>query len=141
LLNFPTTANLALLEVADFEGPWQMELKIPQNKIGYVTKAMLEAEENPTLDDQLEVEFRIGTNPNLVLDGRLISVASRAVPSESGIPEFRAMVEADAEQFQQLSDELRSGTGVTAKIHCGQRSLGFVCFHQIIDWVKTNVFF
>ena len=41
LLNFPTTANLAVLEVADFEGPWQMELKIPQNKIGYVTKAML----------------------------------------------------------------------------------------------------
>lgn len=142
LMNFPTTANLALLEVADFEGPWQMELKIPQNKIGYVTEAMLEAENNPTIEnDQLEVEFRIGTNPNLVLNGRLISVASRAVPSESGVPEFRAIVEADAEQFKQLSDELRSGTGVTAKILCGKRSLGKVCFYQIIDWLKTNVFF
>lgn len=142
LMTFPTTANLALLEVADFEGPWQMELKIPQNKIGYVTEAMLEAENNPTIEnDQLEVEFRIGTNPNLILNGRLISVASRAVPSESGVPEFRAIVEADGEQFQQLSDELRSGTGVTAKIHCGKRSLGFVCFYQVRDWLKTKVFF
>ena len=44
LLNFPATANLAVLEVADFDGPWQMELQIPQNKIGYVTEAMLDAE-------------------------------------------------------------------------------------------------
>ncbi len=136
LMNFPTTANLAVLEVADFEGPWQMELKIPQNKIGYVTEAQQAAKNQP-----LPVEFRIGTNPNLVLDGRLISVASRAVPAESGVPEFRAIVEADGEQFQQLSDELRSGTGVTAKILCGKRSLGFVCFYQIIDWLRTKVFF
>ena len=136
LMNFPTTANLAVLEVADFEGPWQMELKIPQNKIGYVTEAQQAADNHP-----LPVEFRIGTNPNLVLDGRLISVASRAVPSESGVPEFRAIVEADGEQFQELSDELRSGTGVTAKILCGKRSLGFVCFYQIIDWLRTKVFF
>ena len=103
---------------------------------------MLDAETDPTREDhQLEVEFRIGSNPNLVLDGRLVSVASRAVPSESGVPEFRAIVEADAEQFQQLSNELRSGTGVTAKIHCGKRPLGKVWFYQIIDWLKTNVFF
>ncbi len=136
LLNYPTTANLAVLEVADFGGPWQLELRIPQNKIGYVNQAMLDSKGEP-----VQVEFRIGTNPNLVLIGRLKSVASRAVSSETGEPEFRAIVEADSEQFQQLQDELQTGAGVTAKIHCGTHSLGFVWFYQIIDWLRTKVFF
>jgi transcriptional regulator with GAF, ATPase, and Fis domain/multidrug efflux pump subunit AcrA (membrane-fusion protein) len=136
LANLPVTANVAVLEIVNPGGPWELDLKVPQHKIGYVTDAM---SANP--DRPLKVEFRLGTNPNLVLEGELIKVSQRAVPSQAGNTEYRAWVQADARQFSQLQDELRTGAGVTAKIHCGTRSLGFVCFYQIIDWLRTRVFF
>ena len=132
----PATRDMALLEVADLSGPWQLELKIPEGRVGYVDQALADSEDN-----QLPVEFKIGSNPNLTLKGSLTSVARRAVPSELGVNEFRAIVEIDPEEFEDRREELRSGVGVTARIFCGERSSGFVCFYQIIDFLKTKVFF
>ena len=132
----PATRDMALLEVADLTGPWQLELKIPEGRVGYVDQALADSQ-----DKKLPVEFKIGSNPNLTLKGSLISVARRAVPSELGVNEFRAIVEIEPEELEDLRDELRSGVGVTARIFCGERSSGFVCFYQIIDFLKTKVFF
>ncbi len=136
LPGFTVSPNFALFEIADFDGPWQLDLKIPQMKFGYVQAALEQNQGKP-----LPVEFRIGTNPNLVLDGLLYSVNQRAVPTDTGEPAFSAIVQTDVEQFKQLNEELRSGVGVTAKIHCGKKSLGFVCFYQVYDWLRTKVFF
>lgn len=136
LTNLPVSANLAVLEIVDYQSPWELDVKIPQHKIGYVAQAIKNQPDQP-----LKVEFRLGTDPNLVLEGILLRVSDRAVPSQSGGTEYRAWVQADAEQFAKLKDELRTGAGVTAKIHCGKRSLGFVWFYQIIDWLRTHVFF
>jgi hypothetical protein len=134
--DFPAVANLALLEVVDLEGAWQLELKVPQNKVAYIDEALQVSE-----DDTLQVEFKIGTNPNLNLVGTLTSVGQRAVPSESGAPDYRAIVEIEPGQLADLQDELRSGVGATAKILCGKRPLGFVCFYQVYDFLRTKVFF
>lgn len=135
LRNYLTNANLAALEIADYNGPWELDLKIPQNRVGYVTQAM-QASDKP-----LEVEFRLGTNPNVVMKGKLLTVSNRAVPTQAGSTEYRALVDVDKDKFKELADELRTGAGVTAKIHCGERSLGFVCFYQILDWMRVHVFF
>lgn len=134
--DFPVTANLALLEVAELNGTWQLELKIPQNKVAYIDEAFKENGGQP-----LDVIFKIGTNPNLNLKGTVDNIDQRAVPSETGAPDFRAIVEIDSSQLKDLQEELRSGAGATAKIHCGKRSLGFCCFYQIYDFMRTKVFF
>jgi hypothetical protein len=136
LTGLPVTRDFALLEVADLKGAWQLELKIPEGRVGYVDKALAEAKGEP-----LHVEFKIGSNPNLTLDGKLISIARRAVPSEQGVTEFRAIVEIEPDELKTLDDELRSGVGVTARIFCGQYSSGFVCFYQVYDFMRTQVFF
>jgi hypothetical protein len=136
LTGFPVTRDVALLEVANLDGDWQLELKIPEGRVGYVDKALADAEGKP-----LQVEFKIGSNPNLTLEGKLTSVARRAVPSEQGVTEFRAIVEIDPDELKDLDDELRSGVGVTARIFCGQHSSGFVCFYQVYDFLRTQVFF
>ena len=94
-------------------------------------------------DKLLDVEFKIGTNPNLNLNGTLAKIAidDRGVPTANGAPEFRAFVEIEPSQLVDLQNELRSGAGATAKIRCGTRSLGFVCFYQIYDFLRTKVFF
>ncbi len=132
----PATRDMALLEVADLTGPWQLELKIPEGRVGYVDQALADAD-----DKKLPVEFKIGSNPNLTLAGSLVKVSRRAVPSELGVNEFRAIVEIDREELENCQDELRSGVGVTARIFCGEKPSGFVCFYQIIDFLRTNVFF
>ena len=132
----PASRDMALLEVADLTGPWQLELKIPEGRVGYVDQALSNSE-----DKKLPVEFKIGSNPNLTLKGNLVSVARRAVPSELGVNEFRAIVEIQPEELENRREELRSGVGVTARIFCGEKSSGFVCFYQIIDFLKTKVFF
>jgi hypothetical protein len=134
--DFPVSANLALLEIADLKGSWQLELKIPQNKVAYIDEAFKQNGGQP-----LDVVFKIGTNPNLNLKGTVANINKRAVPSETGAPDFRAIVEIDSSQLEDLKEELRSGAGATAKIQCGKRSLGFVCFYQVYDFVRTKVFF
>jgi hypothetical protein len=134
--DFPVSANLPLLEVADLKGTWQLELKIPQNKVAYIDEAYKENGGRP-----LNVVFKIGTNPNLNLMGTVANIDQRAVPTETGAPDFRAIVEIDSSQLEDLKGELRTGAGATAKIQCGKHSLGFVCFYQVYDFLRTKVFF
>lgn len=136
---FPVEPNFPLLEVADLDGDWQIELKIPQAKIGYIDAAF---ENND--DDTLEVEFKIGSNPNLNLKGVLLkpNVELRAVQTEAtGEPEIRAIVNIPPEQLEELTDELRSGVGATVKVYCGKHSSGFCCFYQVYDYLRTKLLF
>ncbi|MFT5301537.1 MAG: hypothetical protein ACI87E_004332 [Mariniblastus sp.] len=136
--DFPTVANFALLEVVDLDGEWQLELRIPSTKMTYIDQAFAENPNQP-----LSVEFKIGTNPNLNLKGTIArtDVNIRAVPSENGAPDVRAIVKIEPNQLDAIRVALRSGSSATAKILCGRRSLGFVCFYQIIDFVRTKVLF
>ncbi len=132
LSDLPVSSNQLVLSIADFKGDWEAELRIPQNQVGYVAAAM-----DDSRDQDLDVEFRVATHPNLLIHGKLVRLADRSDPGRSGIPEFRAIVNADVSQLK----DLRPGAGLTAKIYCGRRPLGFVWFYQIIDFLRTRVFF
>lgn len=132
LSDLPITKNQFVLSIADFKGDWQAELRIPQNQVGYVVAAINESDGEP-----LDVEFRVATNPNLLLKGKLAKLADRTDPGQSGVPEFRAIVDADISELK----ELRPGAGLTAKIFCGEHRTGFVWFYQVLDFLRTRVFF
>lgn len=134
LIGLPRSVGQLTLSIADTSSQWQIELRIPQNKIGYVTSAVANNDGKP-----LKVEFILGSNANKTFHGELISVAQRAELSDSGVPEFRALVNADFEETDVR--DLRPGTGATAKIICGRKSLGFVWFYQVIDYLRTHIFF
>ena len=136
LTDLPVKFNQFVMSIEQTQGPWELELKIPQMKVGYVMAAMAEAAER---DEQLDVEFILGLDANSKFNGKLIRVAERAEMSDAGIPEFRAVVSADISEID--PEDLRPGSGVTAKIICGRASLGKVWTHQVLDWLKTNVFF
>ena len=132
LTDLPVARKQHVMTVADFDGDWVAELRIPQHQVGYVAAAIRDNEGEP-----LDVEFRVATNPNLLLNGKLERLADRTDPGQSGVPEFRAIVTADTSQLE----DLRPGAGLTAKIHCGKRSQGFVWFYQIVDYVRMNITF
>jgi folate-dependent phosphoribosylglycinamide formyltransferase PurN len=35
----------------------------------------------------------------------------------------------------------RPGAQVMADVKCGKRSVAFVCFYEVIEWIRANVFF
>ena len=131
LSDLPVSKNQFVMSIANFDSDWQAELRIPQNQVGYVVAAMNENDGEP-----LDVEFRVATNPNILFKGKLTRLADRTDPGESGVPEFKAIVDADLLELK----ELRPGAGLTAKIHCGKHSTGFVWFYQVIDFLRTRFF-
>ena len=132
LEQLPVQANQPVLSVAKLDGPWQVELMIPQNRVGYVTRAL---QENPA--KQLETEFVLATNPNVRIKGRLLRIAERAEADPSGSLAFRAIVEVDKAGLTNP----QPGAGVSARVNCGQQPVGFVWFFQIVDFVRTHLWF
>jgi hypothetical protein len=41
---------------------------------------------------------------------------------------------------RQLS-QLRRGASVVAQVHCGRRSLGYVWFHDLVEFVQSRILF
>ncbi len=133
LSELPVNASQMLLQVSRQDGPWELEIRIPQHKIAYVDEAIRTALEDAG-DGKLHVEFATATNPNETLVGRLSSVSDRTFPDEQGVPHYRGIV---SDVDIQPLEKPRPGAGVTVRIFCGKVPLGFYCFYQPWDWFRT----
>ena len=132
LAELPVNTSQMLLQVSRQDGPWELEIRIPQHKIAYVDQAIAESLKNDG-DGKLPVEFATGTNPNETLVGKLVSVTDRTFPDEQGVPHYRGVVsDVDVEPLEKP----RPGAGVTVRIFCGKVPLGFYCFYQPWDWLR-----
>lgn len=127
----PVVRGQRLLRVADLDGPWILELQLPEDRI------------QPVLDatrmgaSPAEVSFLLETEANTVYRGRLRRVAMSA---ELG-PQQDLRVLAIVDVPRELGLPLRPGAGVVAKIHCGRRSLGYVWFHDLWNKIRSHWWF
>ena len=141
LKDYPVSPSQKLLTISKLDGPWELEIKIPQHKIGYIDDAIRVAQERAKEGDELkplEVTYIVSTNPNVTLKGELVRISDRTFPDDQGVPHYRGVVRAlDIENLEKP----RPGAGLTASVFCGKRSLGFRCFYQVWDYVRTNLIF
>jgi len=141
LRDYPVSPSQRLLTISKLDGPWELEIKIPQHKIGYIDDAIRRAEAKTKDDGKphlLEVTYIVTANPNVTLKGELVRISDRTFPDDQGVPHYRGVVRAlDIENLEKL----RPGAGLTASVFCGKRSLGFRCFYQVWDWIRTNAIF
>jgi hypothetical protein len=141
LKDYPVSPSQRLLTISKLDGPWELEIKIPQHKIGYIDDAIRVAQEGANDAGQpepLKVTYIVTANPNVTLNGELVRISDRTFPDDQGVPHYRGVVRAlDIENLEKL----RPGAGVTASVYCGKRSLGFRCFYQVWDYVRTTLIF
>ena len=138
LQDLPVSPNQTLVSISQIDGQWQLEVKIPHIKVGYVERALETAREDDDKDsDAIPVKFALSTNPSKTYSGELSKVSIRPFTDDSGIQKYRGFVKVDAEDLD--VNELRPGAGATVKIHCGKVPLYRACLHQIIDWCQTNL--
>ncbi|MEZ6096259.1 MAG: GAF domain-containing protein [Pirellulaceae bacterium] len=131
LEDLPVSSNQPLLSVADLNGPWQVDLMIPQSKVGYVKQAQVDSSK------PLDADFLLATNPTERHRGQLLDVSERAENNSQGMTEYRARIAFDASEIEHLN----VAAGVTSRVNCGRKSLGFVWFYQVYDFLRTRVFF
>jgi multidrug efflux pump subunit AcrA (membrane-fusion protein) len=132
----PVEKGQIAMTVADTAGPWELELHIRERRAGYVARAwqQAQAEKQP-----LEVEYILATGPGRRLKGTIKHLDTIAEVRGDEGNTVLATVAIDRSEIDPA--ELRPGAGVTAKVDCGRRMLGFVWFHELIDTVRAKVLF
>jgi hypothetical protein len=135
-----------LLRLGAKEGPWEIELKIPQKHIGQVLAAF---GEHP--DEPLDVDFLLHSDPTHTYRGKLYrdKIAGETNPGRDdgteGEPEVLAFVRIDDESIEPSArlprESLVSGTEVHARIRCGNHRLGYSLFYGVWEFVYEKVVF
>jgi multidrug efflux pump subunit AcrA (membrane-fusion protein) len=131
LLRRPVQRGQILMTVVDPDGDWELELYMPEKRMGHLAATLADAEQD------LKVSFTLASHPGQEFDGRVTDLHRVAeVRGEEG----NTVLVRVAIDKSTLPD-LRSETTVTAKVQCGRRSIGFVVFHELIETIHTKILF
>ena len=132
LLDRPVRRGEVLLEIMDETGPWRLELEVPEYRMGHLLRA-LERSENRTLP----VDYVAATAVEQTFSATLQSIGSRSNISEEQGTVVEVFADIDADELPQR----RIGAEVTAKINCGRKSLGYVLFGDVIEFLQRKLWF
>ena len=132
----PVGRGQVLMQVADTQGPWQLELQMPEDSMGYIVKAQRDNEK-----EDLPVTFILATDPGMEFEGKIKDIHySAEVRGEEGNTVLIKVEIADSVDREMFPD-LRPGTEVTAKVYCGRRGIGFVLLHKAFAFVQSRIIF
>lgn len=142
--NRPVRKGQRLLEIADPSGHWELEIYVPEAKMGHVVERLQKIRaEDPNA--QLEVTFILATHSDEKLHGQVYEIDTSAqVQGESGNT-VRMVVAFDQEDLKRLvadpANQLKVGADVKAKILCGKRAIGYVWFSDLFEFVQSRILF
>ncbi len=137
-----------LLRLGYKEGPWEIELKIPQKHIGQVLQAFVREK-----TDELDVDLLLRSEPTRVYKGKLArhKIAGEANPNKDenneAEPVVLAWVRIDGDDIREkdrvpLDPNRRvTGTEVHAKIRCGNHRMGYSLFYGVWEFFYEKVVF
>ena len=131
LLHRPVRQGQALMTVVDPSGQWELEVEMPQRRIGHIKQAA----ENS--DEPLPVVFMLATHPGQEFTGHVKEIGQVVDTSTSQETTVVVRVAIDKVDLP----ELRPGTTVTARVVCGRCPLGYVWLHDVIEFVQSQVLF
>ncbi len=132
LMHRPVSKGQVLLTVADPNSDWELEVFMKENRIGHV------AEARDTIKQDLEVTYILATDPDSYRTGKIRLVDPSTYLHDEHGHSVRIKVDLDEDIPKNLR---RPGAEVTADIHCGSRSLGYVWFHEAWEWFRREVWF
>jgi multidrug efflux pump subunit AcrA (membrane-fusion protein) len=135
----PVERGEVLVTVADLTRDWQLELEVPDDRIGHV----LAAQEK--LGPDLAVHFRLSSDDRERHTGQISEMSRTAnVREENGTTPAPVVTLKVAVDEQELSNgrvrDLRPGVSARAQIACGRKPIGYVWLHDIwdaaIEWLR-----
>jgi multidrug resistance efflux pump len=132
----PVEKGQVLMSVADKTGPWELEVHLPDDRLGHVNRAAAEADQ---AGKELEVDYILATDPGTRHKGTVKEIHEQAeVRGEQG---NTVLVRVTIDPGRHEKEELGAGASVTARINCGKRPLGYVWFHDVLSFIQSQILF
>lgn len=144
----PLRRGESLLTVADIEGDWQAELRVPSRQAGRLLahhRPAVTADTSASADtlvtadansspgrSSTPVAVALTTDPGTWIDGQLVNWSSRVQVDESG--ESFLLVTVSLELTD--ADDRVPGATAIASIPCGRGSLGQAWFYDFVDAIR-----
>lgn len=129
----PVRQGQVLVSVADTAGAWELELRMPEHRMG----ELADAEQRIARGEPVRVTYRLATAPGTDYEGWVTEIHRAAELRGDDGNTVLLRVKIDKDQLAYL----RPGADVTAKVDCGMRSIGYVCFHDVIAFVQSRILF
>ncbi|HET6327372.1 MAG TPA: GAF domain-containing protein [Planctomycetaceae bacterium] len=130
LQNRPVQQGELLLEDMDESGPWRLELEVEGSRMGHVLRAW-----KASPDHKLDVEFIPATALESTFKATLDSISPRSAVSSDQSNIFEMHASTDVSKIP----DLWIGAEVRAKIDCGPRSLGYVLFGDVVEFIRQKL--
>jgi multidrug efflux pump subunit AcrA (membrane-fusion protein) len=127
----PVRQGQQLLTVAAVGGPWELQLRVPDDRSGRVVAAT-QASAEP-----LRVTFSPAVDPGVVREGRVVEIHNSAELRGEDGNTVLVRVAITAEELPQR----RPGAEAAAHIHCGRRAVGYVWLSDVSDLIRSRVLF
>lgn len=154
LLRKTVQQSTPLIRIANVDGPWRVELKLPQRAIGHVARALATPGLHKVDKDgkkYLDVDVLLTGKPDDSFLGRLYEedLAQEAVANKDDHNETENVVLAyvrvnmdDLSPGQKIPRELFvAGQEVHTRVRCGNHALGYSLFHGVWEWFYEKVVF
>lgn len=130
LIQRPVRQGQILMNVADPSGEWELELHVPEDRMGHIERAR-SAVQAADPDGRLRVTYILATDPSTEHEGTVREMHINAeIRGDEG-----NTVQVDVEIDKRDLAHLQPGADVTAKIHCGRRAIGYVWLHDLFSWL------
>lgn len=129
-LGRPITRGQYFCEVAEMDSSWELRLRVSEADIDHLMTSADTSNGTP------QVTFSLATRPGEYATVPVSSIARTTELDPSGA----LFTEVIATMPETPSGTERPGTGVTGRIHCGKRSLGYVCFRHISEYLTQKLF-
>jgi len=133
----PVRRGDVLMQIANPEGEWQLEILMPERRMGHIARVRSQLKAKSPEDD-LVVEYVLASQPDRVLQGKVKEIHRAAEVREDHGNVVMIKVAVNKED---LPKGIRPGAAVSAKVHCGRVSLIYWLLHDVIDFVRTRVLF
>jgi hypothetical protein len=127
----PVEQGQKLMTVADLDGPWIVELRLPDHLLGHLHEVARRAEE------PLPASFLVKTDPGTTHAGTVEKVALASETDAQGTRSVLVTIAIDGDRIPGQ----RPGASVLARVHCGRRPIGYVWFHEIWETIQSRWLF
>ena len=131
----PVQRGQRLVELADLDGPWIVELQVPDRRIAHVLDA--DQSRDGSQPEGLPVTFMLSSDPKSRHQGHVTEIAGAVQVVKDQGSTIKVTVAFDRDQIEFL----QPGMEVQGRIHCREHRLGYVWLHQVWEFLQANVFF
>jgi len=140
LKNRPVQRGQVLMRVADLNGPWRLELHMPENRMGHIVQWRNRLKQDDPAKD-LKVEYILAIDPSTTREGTVQDIHGSADVRGEEVNIVLIKVNIDTDKLRSEVTAIRPGASVTGKVDCGRCAIGYVWFHDAIDYVRSRIIF